>query len=49
MNEFLIKILRIILILMMFSADKKNFIIKFDILTSVIYAETVRDSIWEEI
>jgi len=32
-----------------FSTDKKDFIIKSDILMSVIYAEAVRDSIWEEI
>ena len=33
---------------MTFSADKKDSMIKSDILTSVIYAEAVRDSIWEE-
>ncbi len=48
MNEFLIKILRIILVLVMFSVDKEDFIIKFNISISVIYAEAVRDSIWEE-
>jgi len=47
-NEFLIKILRIILILMTFSADKEDSVIKFNILMSVIYAEAVRDSIWKE-
>jgi len=47
-NEFLIKILRIILVLVMFSVDKEDFIIKFNISISVIYAEAVRDSIWEE-
>jgi len=30
---------------MMFSVDKENSIIKFDILTSVIYTEAVKDSI----
>ncbi len=45
MNEFLIKILRIMLTLIAFFIDKKDFIIKFNILTSVIYAEAVRDSI----
>ncbi len=31
-----------------FFTDKEDFIIKFDILTSVIYAKAVRDLIWEE-
>ncbi len=48
MNEFLIKISRIILTLIAFFIDKEDFIIKFDISISVIYAEAVRDSIWEE-
>ena len=48
MNELLIKILRIILTFMMFSVDKEDSIIKFNISISVIYAEAVRDSIWEE-
>jgi len=47
-NEFLIKILRVILTLIMFFTDKEDFIIKSDILTSVIYIEAVKDSIWEE-
>jgi len=47
-NKFLIKILRIILILTAFSADKEDSVIRSDILISVIYAEAVRDSIWEE-
>ncbi len=33
---------------MTFSADKENSMIRSDILTSVIYAEAVRDLIWEE-
>jgi len=33
------------LILTAFSTDKEDFIIKFDILTSAIYTEAVRDSI----
>ncbi len=33
---------------MTFFIDKKDSIIKFNILMSVIYAEAVRDSIWEE-
>jgi len=48
MNEFLIKILRVMLTLITFFIDKENFVIRFNILTSVIYAEAVRDSIWEE-
>ncbi len=48
MNEFLIKILRIMLTLTAFFTDKEDSIIKFNILMSVIYAEAVRDSIWEE-
>ncbi len=48
MNEFLIKILRIMLTLTAFSADKENPVIRPDILMSVIYAEAVKDSIWEE-
>jgi len=31
-----------------FFIDKKDFIIRSDISTSVIYAEAVKDSIWEE-
>ncbi len=33
---------------MMFSADKEDSMIRSDILTSVTYAEAVKDSIWEE-
>ncbi len=36
------------LTLIIFFTDKKDFIIRSDILTSVIYAEAVRDLIWEE-
>ena len=36
------------LILITFFTDKKDFIIRSDISISVIYAEAVRDSIWEE-
>ncbi len=45
MNELLIKILRVILTLVMFFIDKEDFIIKFNILMFIIYAEAVRDSI----
>ncbi len=48
MNELLIKILRIILTFIMFFTDKEDSIIKSDISTFAIYAEAVRDSIWEE-
>jgi len=47
-NKLLIKISKIILTFTAFSADKEDFMIRFDILTFVIYAEAVRDSIWEE-
>ncbi len=33
---------------MTFFIDKEDSIIRFDILTFIIYAEAVRDSIWEE-
>jgi len=29
-------------------ADKKNFVIRFDIFMFIIYTETVKDSIWKE-
>ncbi len=45
MNELLIKILKVILTLTVFFTDKEDFMIRFDILTSAIYAEAVRDSI----
>jgi len=44
-NEFLIKILRVMLTLATFFTDKEDFIIRFDISMPVIYAEAVRDSI----
>ncbi len=48
MNELSIKILRVILTLMTFSVNKEDSVIRSDISTFVIYAEAVRDSIWEE-
>jgi len=45
MNELLIKILRVILTLAAFFTNKKDSIIRFNILIFVIYAEAVRDSI----
>jgi len=47
-NELLIKILRIMLTLTTFFTDKEDSMIRSDILISVIYAEAVRDLIWEE-
>jgi len=47
-NELLIKILRVMLTLTAFFADKKDSVIKLNILMSVIYAEAVKDSIWRE-
>jgi len=47
-NEFLIKILRIMLTFMTFFTDKEDSVIRSDISIFVIYAEAVRDSIWEE-
>jgi len=47
-NEFSIKILRVMLTLVAFSADKEDSVIRPDILTPVIYAEAVRDSTWGE-
>jgi len=46
-NEFMIKILKIMLILTAFTVNDKNnkHSAKTDILTSLIYAEAVRDSI----
>jgi len=45
MNKFLIKILKVILILTAFSINKKDSIIRSDILMSVIYIEAVKDLI----
>jgi len=47
-DKLSIKILRVMLTLVMFFIDKEDSVIKSDISTSVIYAEAVRDSIWEE-
>jgi len=47
-NELLIKILKVMLTLTAFFTDKEDSIIRSDISMSVIYAEAVRDSIWEE-
>jgi len=45
MNEFLIKILRVMLTFITFFINKEDSIIRSDILMSVIYTEAVRDSI----
>jgi len=39
---------KIIFALVTPSADKKDFVIKFNIFMFIIYIEAVRDSIWEE-
>ena len=46
-NEFIIKILKVMLTLIVFTVNDKNnkYLIKINILTSLIYAEAVRDSI----
>jgi len=44
-NELLIKILRVMLTLVIFSADKEDSVIRPDISMPVIYAEAVKDSI----
>jgi len=44
-NEFSIKIFRIILALVTLFADKENSVIRFDIFTFIIYVEAVRNSI----
>jgi len=36
---------KIIFVFVTLSADKENFIIKFNIFTSIIYVEAVKDSI----
>jgi len=45
MNELLIKILKVMLTLIAFFIDKKDSIIRSNILMSVIYVEAVRNSI----
>jgi len=49
-NEFMIKILKIMLTLTAFTVNDENneHSAKTDISTSLIYAEAVRDSIWEK-
>jgi len=49
-NELIIKILKVMLTLTAFTVNNKNnkYSIKIDILTSLIYAEAVRDLIWKK-
>ncbi len=49
-NELIIKILRVMLTLTAFIINDENnkYSAKTNILTSLIYAEAVRDSIWEK-
>jgi len=49
-NEFIIKILKIMLTLTAFTVNDENneYSAKTDILTFLIYIEAVRDSIWRE-
>jgi len=47
-NELSIKMFRIMFALVIFSAGKENFVIKFDIFMFIIYVEAVRNSIWKE-
>jgi len=48
-NEFSIKMSKIMFAFVTLSADKKKFVIKYNIFMFIIYAEAVRDSIWKEI
>ncbi len=49
-NELITKILKVMLTLTAFTVNDENnkHSVKIDILTSLIYIEVVRDSIWEE-
>jgi len=47
-NEFSIKMFKIMFALVTLSADEKKFVIKFNIFTFIIYVEAVRNSIWKE-
>jgi len=47
-DEFSIKMFKVMFALVTLFTDEKNSIIKFNILTSIIYTEAVRNSIWEE-
>ena len=49
-NELIIKILKVILILTAFivNDESNEYSVKTDILTSLIYAEAVKDLIWEK-
>jgi len=45
MNEFSIKMSKVMLALATLSVDEENSAIRFDIFTFIIYVEAVRDSI----
>ena len=49
-NEFIIKILKVMLTLTAFTVNDENnkYSVRIDILTFLIYTEAVRDLIWEE-
>ena len=47
-NEFSIKMFKIIFAIVTLSADKENSAIRFNIFTFIIYAETVKDSTWKK-
>jgi len=44
-NEFSIKMFKVMFALMTLSTDKENSVIKFGIFTFIIYVEAVKDSI----
>jgi len=44
-NEFSIKMFKVIFALVILSVNEKNSVIKFNIFMSIIYTETVRNSI----
>jgi len=44
-NEFSIKMSKIMFALMTLSTDKKDFVIRFDIFMFIIYVEAVKNSI----
>jgi len=45
MNEFSIKMSKVMLALVTLFTNKKDFVIKFDIFTSIIYVEAVKNLI----
>ena len=47
-NKFSIKMSKIMLALMTLSADKEDFVIRFNIFMFIIYVEAIKDSIWKQ-